>query len=160
MIFKKSLTLAASAQEVFDFHLRPENLPKITPPWVRVKLHECPSPVRDGGVVSLTAYQFGIVPQEMRVVVSPVTPPTEEHPGVIVDRVETDGFDRFVHTRTIEPLSLDRCTLTDELDIRLKGYPFTLPIEAVVWSGIAAMFHYRHGAMKTVYARFCHQKSA
>ena len=68
-VFEHATNLKASAREVFDFHLQPKNIGRVSPPWIRVLSLDGPDRLTPGAVLRLKASSCG-VPQswEVRVV--------------------------------------------------------------------------------------------
>lgn len=138
--FLKRSRIPASAGEVFRWHLRPEALPELTPPWEPAELVE-----RTGGpdrVGSRVVLKVGPRPFGIRWVA--------EHTGFERDRwfrdVQVKGpFARWEHTHTMEPDGPHACWLEDRIVWALPLAPLSHWIAAgFVRRKIERMFDYRH----------------
>ena len=137
-IFEKSSTLAVSADEAFAWHSRPGAFQRLAPPWETVELLSS-----DGvseGSRAVIRMKLGPIPKKW----------IAEHHGIIVgrqfqDRQVSGPFAKWNHTHCMEPVSEDRCTLTDRIDYQPPlGILGKLVGGRLIRRQLLRTFHYRH----------------
>jgi len=138
--FVKRSRIVAPAEEVFAWHLRPEALEELTPPWEPANLVE-----RTGGpdeVGSRVVLKVGPGPFAIRWVAEH----THYEPGRMFRDVQRKGpFARWEHTHLVEPDGPDACWLEDRIEYALPlGWLGRLFGGAFARRKIERMFEYRH----------------
>jgi len=113
--FTRSSRLPVSAKTVFDWHLRPGALQRLTPPWERVEIIDQHGGIADNGTVTLRMF-MGPVPIRW------VARHTDYEPGRrFVDQQLKGPFAYWRHEHRVEPDGTDACQLIDEVTYRLPG---------------------------------------
>jgi ligand-binding SRPBCC domain-containing protein len=108
--FVKRSRIAAPAQDVFRWHMEPEALERLIPPWERVEIEE-----RTGGIDEIgsrVVMRMGSAPFATRWIA--------EHTHFEADRMFRDvqirgPFARWEHTHLVEPDGEDACYLEDRV---------------------------------------------
>jgi ligand-binding SRPBCC domain-containing protein len=121
--FERSIVINAPIDVVFHFHDDPQNLLKISPPNIKVKLISA-TPAGKGQRVVLDVTQFGFITSRWEAEITVYEPPFK-----MVDVLHKSPFHSWKQTRLFEKLSDTQTRLTDRVD-------YELPIDAV--SGIFA----------------------
>ncbi|MFN0056312.1 MAG: TIGR01777 family oxidoreductase [Planctomycetales bacterium] len=135
----RRIELAAPAQFVYDWHLRPGAFDRLAPPWQKVEVRDPGAGVAEGSRVVVRmrsgplwkdwiAEHFGIVPGQ------------EFH-----DRQIRGPFAFWEHAHRVEPAGSDRCVLEDQI-------AYALPLGrlggwlggALVRNELERLFNYRH----------------
>jgi ligand-binding SRPBCC domain-containing protein len=143
--FTRTLLINAPIEDVFDFHDDPANLPKITPPWIRMEVLE----QRGGGAqpkqVRIRMTQFGVLRQTLLVEFV-----AHERPHRLVD-VQTEGpFSRWYQERTFEWVD-GRTRMTDSVDYTVGFGVFGAIVDRLlIRPRIEKMFAYRHARTRAV----------
>ncbi len=137
-VFEKSTELPVSAEVAFDWHCRPGAFERLAPPWESIELLSTDGVV-DGGIARL------------RMKVGPLSKLwVAEHdriePGRSFRDVQLAGpFARWEHTHSLEPVSDDRCVLTDRIEYRAPlGFVGELFGGSLIRRSIERTFAYRH----------------
>jgi uncharacterized protein (TIGR01777 family) len=139
-VFEKSVEISVSANECFDWHLRPGAFERLCPPWEPVQVESRDSDViRDGSRVVI------------RVPMGPITRRwVAEHrgfqPGRQFQDVQISGpFAHWEHTHRVEALGNDQCRLTDRIEYRLPlGVLGQFFGGSFVRKKLDTLFSYRH----------------
>jgi ligand-binding SRPBCC domain-containing protein len=139
--FVKRSRIAAPAERVFDWHMRPQALAELTPPWEPVEIVE-----RTGGGIddigSRVVLRVGRWPLRTRLVAEH----THFEPGrMFRDVLVQSPFARWEHTHLVEPDGPGACWLEDRI-------VYALPFGALgrmlggwfVRRKLERMFDYRH----------------
>ncbi len=121
--FERSILIEAPIDMVFHFHDDPQNLLKISPPHLKVKLIAA-TPAGKGQRVVIEVTQFGFITSRWEAEITVYEPPFK-----MVDVLHKSPFHSWKQTRLFEKLSDTQTRLTDRVD-------YELPIDAV--SGIFA----------------------
>ncbi len=137
-VFEKSTELPVSAQVAFDWHCRPGAFERLAPPWESIELLSTAGVV-DGGIARL------------RMTVGPLSKLwIAEHCNIVPGRsfcdVQRSGpFARWEHTHSLEPVSDDRCVLTDRIEYQAPlGFLGELFGGRLIRRSIERTFAYRH----------------
>jgi uncharacterized protein (TIGR01777 family) len=143
--------LPASAQAVFDWHVRPGNarhaLPLLSPPTENITLEKVSGPVSQPG--SQTTFRLGVL--------GPLFIPwVAEHqnyqPGEsFQDRQVRGPFASWLHTHQVKPITEQTCVLIDHIDYQLPLGRLGAWGDAILGHPIEkklrALFNYRHHVM-------------
>jgi ligand-binding SRPBCC domain-containing protein len=116
--FERSIVINAPIDVVFHFHDDPQNLLKISPPNIKVKLISA-TPAGKGQRVVLDVTQFGFVKSRWEAEITLYEPPFK-----MVDVLHKSPFHSWKQTRLFEKLSDTQTRLTDRVD-------YELPIDVV-----------------------------
>jgi len=149
-MFKRTVRLSFSTeievdvQTLYDFHIDTNNLPKITPPWIKVKVVSLELPLHQGSEIELDISRFGIV-QRWKMQIAEL-----ERPGLVCDKALKSPFASFIHYHRFEAINDTKSLLCDELSFSLPLYPLSLIALPFVKQDIRKMFDYRHQHTKTL----------
>ena len=143
MRYERSIDIAASAEELFRFHEDTRNLPRITPPSVKVEVLEVRGTYRDGLSVRVRATQFGILRQEMLMEFVEYDPPRR-----LADQQREGPFASWLQTRIFTPIP-GGTRLTDIVDYEVPfGILGRIADTLIIAPRIRSMFEYRQRRTK------------
>jgi len=141
---KFSIELKTDIQTLYDFHTDTDNLPKITPPWLAVKIISLEKPLIKGSQVELDIGRFGMT-QRWKIKIVALNPPE-----LVCDRALKSSFSSFVHYHRFKTINEYKSLLCDELELTLPFYPFSLIALPFIKKDIQKMFDYRHLQTKKI----------
>lgn len=146
-VFERTILLEASPEAVYAFHEDPRNIPKISPPSLRVERVECTVPAVPGGLFLVAVRQFGM-PLTWEGFWEEAVPS-----GRLVDGARKSPFRHWRHHHLFRPA--DGGTLmTDRVEYALPfGFLGRLLDVTVMRVVFAVMFRARHRATKAFFAR-------
>lgn len=111
-----STELAASVEEVFQFHALPENIGKITPWPTFIDEVKAPGPAVEGDTFVIRIREFGILPVAWNGRWRTVRPPS-----LLVDEGSGGPITRMRHEHRFEPLrDPSKCRMTDQLVLETR----------------------------------------
>jgi ligand-binding SRPBCC domain-containing protein len=133
-------TLNAPIQKVYEFHCDTNNLPLITPPWIKVAIVKLDLPLSEGSHIILNISRFGFTQQwEMEI--------EAMHPnGAVIDRAIRSPFKSFRHVHGFEKLGENQTRMKDTVEFSLPLAPLSNIALPFIRSDFARMFNYRHEA--------------
>ena len=137
--FDKKRVMPASAQQLYDWHLRPGAFDELVPPWQRVEVLERPDRLTPGARLVMKVY---LGPIGMRW--EALHRDFEEGRRFVDEQVE-GPFDHWVHTHRFEPRDEETSVLHDHIEYRLP-----LGLIGRLFGGwmtrrmLERMFEYRH----------------
>lgn len=139
--FVKRSRICAPAEVVFRWHMRPDALERLTPPWERVELVE-----RSGGGIDDLGSRVVLRVGRRPIRIEWVAEHTHFEPGRMFRDVQVRGpFARWEHTHLVEPDGPDACWLEDRVDYELPLEPLSRWIAGWAVRGkLRRMFDYRH----------------
>lgn len=137
-----STEINADIQALYDFHIDTNNLPKITPPWIKVEIVSLELPLHQGSELKLDIIRFGIR-QRWKMQIAEL-----KRPLLVCDQALQSPFISFVHHHRFEAIDDSKSRLCDELTFRLPFYPLSLIALPFVKRDIRKMFDYRHKKTK------------
>ncbi len=149
-MFKKTIslefntTIDVDVQTLFDFHMDTNNLPKITPPWIDVKIISLELPLHEGSIIELDIKRFGLT-QRWKMMIAKVTSPT-----LVCDEAVKSPFTSFVHHHRFEAIDECRSMMKDELTFSLPLQPLSLVALPFIKNDMRRMFDYRHQQTKII----------
>ena len=138
-------TIQAPASIVFNWHLDPEAIKKLTPPWEPVEVVGTPARIDES--MSRTTLKISILGVIQFFWVA-------EHrnfqPGKSFQDVQISGpFARWCHTHSVEPIDENTCLYIDSIDYKLPiGWLGELCGGFLVRQRLKKMFAYRHQLVK------------
>ncbi|MBZ5534985.1 MAG: SRPBCC family protein [Acidobacteriia bacterium] len=138
--FIQQSEIAASAEAVFAFHMRPEALEELTPPWERVNVIEQPGGLKVGSRAILRV-RFGPFSRLW------IAEQTEFIANRLFADIQKRGpFAFWYHRHRFEPTQKNTTLMTDEVEYRLPwGWLGHLVADRVVRRKLERLFNYRHG---------------
>ncbi len=113
--FERSILIHAPIESVFHFHDHPENLLKISPPDVKVRLVSA-TPAGKGQRVVLDVTQFGFFTSRWEAEITVYEPPFK-----MVDVLHKSPFRSWKQTRLFEKISDAETRLTDRVEYELPA---------------------------------------
>jgi ligand-binding SRPBCC domain-containing protein len=147
-VYEHATNLKAQAREVFEFHLHPKNLGKVSPPWIRVVALEGPERLTPGALLKLQVASFG-VPQSWEVKVVAV----EDFAGTpakasILDEAVKGPFPFWRHLHEFWQAPDGTTGLVDRIEFLPPGRRAgTILVPVIKWM-LKKMFQARHEATK------------
>jgi len=137
----------APIQRVYEFHSNTNNLPKITPPWVKTTILNIDLPLGENSIIELEVKQYGLT-QKWLVQVDKMIPY-----GRVCDKALTSPFKSFYHDRVLEPLADNKTLLKETITLSLPFYPLSLILLPLIKRDLVRMFAYRHHMTQMVLKR-------
>jgi len=147
-MFKRTIQLRftteidVDVQSLYDFHIDTNNLPKITPPWIKVQIISLELPLHQGSELELDITRFGIT-QRWKMQIAEL-----KKPELVCDQALKSPFSSFVHHHRFEAIHDTKSRLCDELELSLPFYPLSWIALPFIKRDIRKMFAYRHRQTK------------
>lgn len=143
--FTKSVLINTEINKLFDFHTNPENLNKISPPFLKVKIKSISDiPLVKDSLIVLEVGNFGFV-TEWKVQIKECQKPT------LVKDLQLKGLFGFWEHSHIFEVAGDKVKMTDSIDFTppfgFLGY-FLCPF---IFLGLNVMFSIRHKKTKELF---------
>jgi ligand-binding SRPBCC domain-containing protein len=141
-VFESSVELPCSAEVLFDFLVKPENLIKVSPPDLQVRLIEAPARIELGSRITVVGRRWGISQKMTTEVIR------FDVGRVLADEQREGPFRAFRHTRVIHQTgSLVR--LTETIEFEPPGGIIGMMMSASrIKEGLAEVSEYRGQAMR------------
>jgi ligand-binding SRPBCC domain-containing protein len=137
--FEYTSTIDAPASEVFRWHWRPGTLKKLIPPWEHVEVVKPAAGPEDGQTAEL---RISVGPLKLRWIARHCE---FEEDRQFADVQESGPFSYWHHLHRIEPITADRCILTDKIDYSLPvGFITNAAFRGWIHHKLERMFEYRH----------------
>ena len=140
--FEYSSVISTLTQTLFNFHLDTNNLPKITPPWINVKIVSLELPLHKGSTIELDIKRLGFI-QKWNMLIAEIKSPT-----LVCDQALQSPFASFIHYHHFEPVDENRSMMRDELFFTLPLYPLSLIAVPFIKKDLKKMFSFRHQQTK------------
>ncbi len=149
MQFTKESIINATPEKVFDFHLRPDALELLTPPWEKVNVIQMADITKIGSQAILETKLFGLVPARW------VAEHTKfDQPKMFEDIQVSGPFAKWRHQHIIIPHE-NGAILRDEIDFEPPFWIFgKIAAPFAILPKLEKMFAYRHQVTKD----FCESK--
>lgn len=141
--FEKSTLIKCSAEELFDFHTNTNNLTKITPPDIKVKLLTPDFKAKEGEILKLKSIK-NYIPINWTVKIS-----KSQRPNKIVDTALKSPFKYWEH----QHIFIQHEKFTELKDVVNYEMPFGIIgefLEPFVYSDLLKMFEFRHEITKKI----------
>ncbi|CAA6821071.1 MAG: Unknown protein [uncultured Sulfurovum sp.] len=145
--FSFSSIINTSPEKLFEFHCDTNNLPKITPPWIKVKILELTFPLEEKSQIKLKITQY-FVSQIWLMQIDKM-----EAPNTICDVALKSPFKSFYHERNFTAIDEEHTELKDTITLELPLYPLSLVAVPFVKRDMEKMFAYRHEETKKLLER-------
>lgn len=136
--FSYTTEIQTTPEKLFEFHSDTNNLPKITPPWIKVKILELNLPLEEKSKIKLKITQY-FVSQIWQMQID-----TMQSPHTICDIALKSPFKSFYHHRSFETVDETTARLTDTITLELPLYPFSGIAVPFIKRDMDRMFGYRH----------------
>ena len=143
--FTMSSTIKTTPQALYDFHSDTNNLPKITPPWIGVRIVNLELPLREKSQVILDIKQFGLTTRWVMQI------DRLEAPYRVCDKALKSPFKYFYHEHSFEKTDDESTLLKDSIDFELPLYPLSLIALPFIKRDMRKMFAYRHKETKKLF---------
>lgn len=135
--FQKETLLPCSVEEAFDFHQNPENLTKISPPWIKTTLLKPIKEIAEGSVIEVKAVR-ALIPMVWKVRIKSLQRPT-----TLVDEALQSPFTYWCHTHAFWEVK-EGTIMIDSVDFKMPlGFMGGL-FGFLVQKDLEKMFTYRH----------------
>lgn len=142
-MFEISSLIDCKVEELYAFHLDVNNLPKITPPNMKVTLLNKVEKISLGTEIYLRNVQY-YLPTYWRVRVDKI-----KEPNLLVDLALESPFYYFRHQHIFTQKG-DLCELRDVVEITLPLEFMTKFLYPFVLKQLQSMFEYRHSITKKI----------
>ena len=138
MRYSRKTLLASSLQSVFDWHLNPEAIVKLTPPWQPMEVVECQKLAENSRAVFRTrilGFPFYWEAEHFDVQLN----------KQFCDRQVRGPFRQWVHHHLFIAKGNETCLMIDEIDFILPGPEWVNRILGnIIYCKIDALFEFRH----------------
>jgi len=139
--FEKETLLKCRQEEAFAFHLDPQNLTKISPPWIKTQLLAPISEIHRGTIIDVRATRM-YMPMIWKVWIEKL-----EAPSIIVDEAVHSPFAYWSHTHHFKD-SKKGTIMIDSIDFKMPlGFVGAL-FAGFVKKDLDKMFTFRHQETK------------
>ena len=150
-VFARACSLKTRAREVFEFHLRPKNLARVNPPWIKVLSLEGPEKLKPGAILRLKVLSCG-VPQGWEVRVQTV----EDFSGTpakafILDEAVKGPFPFWRHLHEFREAPDGTTKLVDQIEFLPPGGVAGVILVPMIKLMLKKMFEARHEATKRLF---------
>lgn len=135
MEFRHRFQVQAPLATVQRFHQQPESLVKLTPPPVRVRLHEAPSPPTDGDRM-----RFSLSLGPLRIPWTAVFSEVSEEG--FTDNQLHGPYASWVHRHRFRPIDQSTTEISDHISVRIGLSPWA-PVALALWLGMPLLFRHR-----------------
>jgi ligand-binding SRPBCC domain-containing protein len=142
--FSFSSVLQTTPEKLFDFHSDTNNLPAITPPWIKVSIVDLTLPLQEKSEISLDIKQFGVT---MRWVMQIAE---LKSPNRVCDQALKSPFKSFYHEHVFTAINDTETKLEDIITFELPLYPLSWVALPFVKRDMKKMFAYRHEKSKEI----------
>ncbi len=143
--FEKSVMISCPAEKVFKFHSDTENLPKITPPYIKVEIKNIDLPLKKGSKIILSIKQFGFLKTTWKIEITDFTEFT-----LITDTQINGPFKYWKHDHHFENLGLNT-KMTDRISYELPfGVAGRMINRIIIRKLIEKQFEFRHKMTKEI----------
>lgn len=151
--FEFTTNLKAPAREVFKFHLHPNNIARVNPPWIRVLSLEGPERLTPGAVLKLKVSSFA-VPQSWEVKVLAV----EDFSGTpakasLLDEAVKGPFPFWRHLHEFWQAPNGTTELVDRIEFLPPGGAAGVVLVPGIRLMLKKMFEARHKATKRIFEK-------
>lgn len=142
--FNFTSTLETSIEELFEFHSDTNNLPKITPPWIDVKIIDLKLPLEEKSMITLDIKQYGLTNRWV-MQIDKMQPCHQ-----ICDIALKSPFKSFYHERSFTTINGTTSKLSDTITFELPLYPLSIIALPFIKKDMQKMFTYRHAQTKEI----------
>ncbi|MCB1221897.1 MAG: SRPBCC family protein [Planctomycetales bacterium] len=140
--YSKRTRLACSAEQLYDWHSRPEAFIELQPPWERVEQLGSPEPLHEGQLVRIRI-RVGPLALRWDSLISELS-----RPAGFTDVQKHGPFLFWRHRHSFVDNKTGGCTLHDQIEYRLPlGWLGEFVAGRMVRQRLDRMFSYRHALM-------------
>lgn len=136
--FTYSCILNTDIENAFAFHTDPRNLPRITPPWIKVDIISMLLPLKEKSILELAIKRFGIT-TEWKIEIDSL-----KCPNTLIDLMVSGPFRYFKHERHFISLNNNETLMNETLSIVLPFGALGNLFYPWIKKQIDAMFEFRH----------------
>lgn len=152
-VFEHATNLKAEPRGVFEFHLFPKNIGKVSPPWIKLISLEGPEKLTPGSVLKLRVASFGF-PQSWEVRVVSI----EDFSGTpakasIQDEAVRGPFPFWRHLHEFWAAPDGSTGLVDRIEFLPPGGPAGVILVPALRAMLRKMFEARHKATKRIFEK-------
>lgn len=145
-LFEQSVSVNTSAEELFDFLIRPQNVLKINPPEMQMNLINVPEVLENDSKLNVELLGFGI-PQRVVQQVTEFTSPSM----FTVSQIE-GPLSKWSHSHHFDGGAEGNVTLTERIDFEPPGGMIGFVITAdKIKEYLEKGFAHRHVALKELF---------
>jgi ligand-binding SRPBCC domain-containing protein len=139
MKFEKETIIAASRETVFAFHLLPDAIERLTPPWENVKIVQKADITKVGSRAIIEQKLFGLVPSRW------IAEHTAYDPPHMFEDIQVSGpFASWRHRHIVEPHA-EGALLRDEIDYEPPlSFLGEIAAPLLITPRLTRLFDYRH----------------
>ena len=142
--FTFTSTIETSIEKLFEFHSDTNNLPKITPPWIDVKIIDLTLPLEEKSMITLDIKQYGLSNRWVMQI------DKMQAYDQICDIALKSPFKNFYHERSFKTINGTASTLSDTITFELPLYPLSIIALPFIKKDMQKMFTYRHAQTKEI----------
>lgn len=145
-LFEKQVELNTTAQELFDFLIRPENVLKINPKEMQMNFLDVPDVLEEDSELEVELLGFGI-PQRVKQQITDFNNPT------LIEISQIEGpLSKWIHQHEISEGPNGGVTLTERIDFEPPGGMIGMMITADKIMGyLNKGFSHRHDSLSDLY---------
>ncbi|TQV63969.1 MAG: hypothetical protein FNT15_02135 [Sulfurovum sp.] len=132
---------------VYEFHCDTNNLPKITPPWMKANIINIDLPLGTNSIIEVDIKQYGLN-QKWLVQVDKMIPYNS-----VAEKALTSPFKAFYHDRVIEAIQNNKTLLKETITLSLPLFPLSLIALPLIKRDLQRMFEHRHRMTKAILER-------
>lgn len=143
-IYQRSTLIACTQEDLYAFHLDVNNLTKITPKGMSVKLLNEDFVPHEGGVLCLKSVK-NFIPMRWEVLIE-----TMDEPRLLVDVATRSPFKMWRHSHIFTQVNQTQCELKDVVEFALPFGALGRLFEGFVIQEFEAMFTFRHRVTKEI----------
>lgn len=134
--FNHSFQVNASLSRVADFHQRSASMAAITPPPIRVQMHQCPEILADGNVIEFTLW-LGILPIHWKARIEGLSE------SGFSDRQLKGPFSDWVHLHSFARVHENKTEIKDQIALQFRPHLFWGLVGLGFYIGLPVLFKYR-----------------
>ena len=147
--FKAKQDLHISIDEAWDFFSNPNNLPKITPPWLKLKVtSELPDKMYEGMIITYKVYPFLGIPQNW---VTEITQVKEKN--FFIDEQRFGPYKFWHHQHHFKEIN-EGVEMEDIIHYALPFDPLSRPLNSIlVDKKIKEIFEFRKDVLNRLFRK-------
>ena len=144
---KAKQTISISIEEAWDFFSNPNNLPKITPPWLNLKVtSELPEKMYEGMIITYKVYPFLGIPSNW---VTEIT--TVKEKSFFIDEQRFGPYKFWHHQHRFKEVN-DKVEMEDIVNYALPLDPLSRPLNNIlVGKKVREIFEFRKEVLETFF---------
>jgi len=143
--FEKSILIDCRIEKAFEFHSDTNNLPKITPDFIKARIIKMDKPLKLNSRIILEITQFKILKTRWEILL------TDFEPNILITDTQKKGpFKFWIHSHCFEEQS-GKTLMTDKIHYELPfGIFGKIANSLIVKNMIEKQFKFRHKVTKEI----------